>query len=209
MPLQYYHACLTSSGDYCCPVPGLRGYSKWITREVSLARCEAGYASMLFLDGKRLTLGSYMLDCFRLGSQPIEPSSSPICYREVLYNGGGARAPFEDAFPLKQGDCSRRLLLLASEREVGTSMLSRMLYRRTVMMSNFSRSRYIRLRFRLSFTIFSCFLMVLDLREIFCSNTYIILIWQRAKECIFLRSFLALPGTLGAFRFWTNFSVET
>ena len=150
-----------------------------------------------------------MLDCFLFVSHPIEPSSSPICYKDVLYSGGGARAPFEDAFPLKQGDCSRRLLLLTSEREIGTSTLSRMLYRKTVMMSNFSRSRYIRLRFKLSFTIFSYFLIVLDLREIFCNKTCIILIWHRAKLCIFFLSFLALPGTFGAFRFWTNFSVDT
>ena len=197
------------SSGHCYPAPGSTGYSKRTKQEISLPGDEAGCDIILFIDGNGLTLGSYMLDCFRFGSKPIEPSSSPICYKEVLYSGGGARAPFEDAFPLKQGECSPRRLLLASEREVGTSMLSRMLYRKTVMMSNFSRSRYMRLRFKLSFTIFSCFLMVLDLREIFCNKTCIILIWHRAKECIFFLSFLALPGTLGAFRFWTNFSVET
>lgn len=42
-----------------------------------------------------------------------------------------------------------------------------MLCLRTDMMSNFSFSRYILFLFRLSFTIFSCLRMTLDLRDIF------------------------------------------
>ena len=126
---------------------------------------------------------------------------------ELLYNGGAA--PFEELFPLPiLGECSRRFLVLASDREVGRSIAVRMLYLRTDMMSKLSRSRYMRFRRRLSFTICSCLLMVLDLREIFCSKTCIILIWQRPSECIFLRSFFDLPGTLGALRFDTSLSVE-
>ena len=101
----YYLVCPTFSGHGYCPAPGSIGCSKRMKQEISLPRRGAGCSRILFIDGKRLTLGSYMLlDCFRLVSQPIELSSSPICYMEVLYSGGGARAPFEDVFPLKQGE---------------------------------------------------------------------------------------------------------
>ena len=148
-----------------------------------------------------------MLECFLSGSNPADPSFSPICYIELLYNGGAA--PFEEVFPLPAlGDPSCLLLILASDLEPAVSEVDLMLYLRTDMMSKLSFSRYIRLRRKLSFTIFSYFLMVLDLRPIFCSKTYIMLIWQRPSECIFLRSFLALPGTLGALRFDTSLSVD-
>ena len=149
-----------------------------------------------------------MLECFRFGSHPIEPSSSAICLMELLYNGGAAPLEELSQLAISFGDSCGRVLLFASERDVGRSTEERILCLRTDMISKFSRSRYMRLRRRLSFTTFSCFLITLDLREIFWRSTCIMLIWQRPRECIFFRSFLALPGTLGALRFCTSFSVE-
>ena len=149
-----------------------------------------------------------MLDCLRFGSQPMELSSSPICYSVLLYNGAGTLDSLHEALPLTIGDYCLRDGLFYSEICLGSSLMSSILWRNTDMMSNYSRSRWIRFRFRLSLTIFSCFLIVFDLREIFYKRTCIMLIWHRARECIFFLSFLALPGTFGAFRFWTSFSVD-
>ena len=150
-----------------------------------------------------------MLDCLRFGSQPTDPSSSPICQSVLLNTQAGTLEPLQEAFPLITGDCCLRdELRFVSEPITGSSRLSCMLWRNTDLISNFSRSRCIRLRFRLSFTIFSCFFIVFDLREIFYNSTCIMLIQQRAKECIFFLSFFALLGTFGALRFCTSLSVD-